>query len=84
MNFEKLIEWGAIILVAFLGIRWLMGAFSQSLDSVSNGSYPGAIPYNPGGVIAAEPYGVMRWAPYGYAGNYSPINVIHRGNRRGR
>lgn len=79
MNFEKLIEWGAIILVAFLGLRWIMGAFEDTLNAPSASS----IPYAPGGIIAAEPYGVLAWSPYGYAGNWTPRAVNHRGNRRG-
>ena len=30
MNFEKLIEWGAIILVVILGVRWLGGLLAST------------------------------------------------------
>lgn len=80
MNFEKLLEWGVILLVVILGIRWLSGMFGGGINElpVQPGVYiPGA--FNPiygSGVVVMRP-GMM-------AGQYG-LNTGYQGWRgRGR
>jgi Flp pilus assembly protein protease CpaA len=70
MNLEKLLEWGGIIIVAFLLLRWVSNAFAMNQDSGLQQTWnPSAYPsYGVGGgVLYFQPQLTSPWYP---GGNY--------------
>jgi hypothetical protein len=72
MNLEKLIEWGAIVLVCIMGVRWLAGLFGTGdpVSGLHSNLAPGPAyyqgwPYGTGVVVMAPgivgPQWPRRW-----------------------
>jgi hypothetical protein len=79
MNMEKMLEFGGVIIVGFLLLRWISNAFATNQDSGLTQTWqPSVYPYQYGG-------GVLTFQPSVVAGPFYPntyrgqLSRQHRG-----
>lgn len=80
MNLEKVFEWGVIVLVVILGVRWLAGLFNTGdpVSGLQSTLAPGAIynygyPFSTGVVVMNGGIVGPQWRKGGY-GNGRRLN----------